>query len=528
MLKKNNFREKLLTKTALLCILILAGFLRINNLQNNPPGFYTDEASIGYNAYKIATTARDEHGKFLPIFFEAFGEYKNPFAIYPVVPFITLFGVNEFAVRLTQAVWGLLNIIAIYFLAKELWNKNIGLLGAFTLAIIPWHVHLSRFIIESHNAFLFFILTGTLFLTKALKDKKQTKYIILTALCFGLSFYTYFATRIFTPLFLISLAFFLRKDLLALLKSQTKKCALALAIFGIIILPFVFHMTSGEGLVRFSQVSTKKSEGKENGLIKKTVMLYKDHLAPKFVFITGESDFPGQELLRHSVPGIGLLYKWQLPFFLLGICALFLTMRGKPKNYNKVIILSMLLLYPTGTLITDATTPFATRSVVGVVPYSLLVALGIQKTLVFLKNRSKLLLVLFLSLVVFTTGFYLKRFIDLSNVYMNRAYGYTGFQYGTKQVADYFLKHQDNYEIMILFYGLDGPQAYLNFYSRGACQNCKANDPQPKNQQIIKLIAVPIYALGDFNAHYDLQALKETIYYPIGEKAFYIFEAKSK
>ena len=58
----------------LLLIFLLASFLRLKNLAVDPPGFYTDEASVGFNAYKILTTARDEHGKFMPIFFEAFGD----------------------------------------------------------------------------------------------------------------------------------------------------------------------------------------------------------------------------------------------------------------------------------------------------------------------------------------------------------------------------------------------------------------------------------------------------------------------
>ena len=124
----------------------------------NPPGFYTDEASIGFNAYKILTTGHDEHGKFMPVFFEAFGEYKSPFAIYPVVPFIAAFGVTESAVRLAQVVFGLLDVVAMFFLARAIWNSSVGLLAAFVLAISPWHVHLSRFIIESHGDMVLTVL----------------------------------------------------------------------------------------------------------------------------------------------------------------------------------------------------------------------------------------------------------------------------------------------------------------------------------------------------------------------------------
>ena len=61
--------NKLSSTTILLSIIILAFILRIYKLAEIPPGFYADEASIGFNAYKILTTLRDEHGKFLPLFF---------------------------------------------------------------------------------------------------------------------------------------------------------------------------------------------------------------------------------------------------------------------------------------------------------------------------------------------------------------------------------------------------------------------------------------------------------------------------
>jgi len=56
----------------LFLILILGFFLRIVNLQNLPHGFFCDEASIGYNAYSLLKTGKDEHGKPWPLFFQAF------------------------------------------------------------------------------------------------------------------------------------------------------------------------------------------------------------------------------------------------------------------------------------------------------------------------------------------------------------------------------------------------------------------------------------------------------------------------
>src|SRR3989338_9030786 len=103
----------------LLWIVLLGFFLRTWKLGSNPPGFYWDEVSLGWNAYSVLKTGFDEHGRFLPIdTFFAFGDYKPPLYIYAAVPSIWLFGLNEFAVRAPSAVAGTLLIVVTYFLAK--------------------------------------------------------------------------------------------------------------------------------------------------------------------------------------------------------------------------------------------------------------------------------------------------------------------------------------------------------------------------------------------------------------------------
>jgi hypothetical protein len=47
-------------------------------LDSVPQGFYQDEAVIGYDGWAIAHYGTDHHGAHLPLFFESFGDYKNP------------------------------------------------------------------------------------------------------------------------------------------------------------------------------------------------------------------------------------------------------------------------------------------------------------------------------------------------------------------------------------------------------------------------------------------------------------------
>ena len=59
-----------------------SSFATSSTSRGRRPGLYVDEASIGYNAWTIAHFGVDEHGIHFPLFFEAFGEYKNPIYVY--------------------------------------------------------------------------------------------------------------------------------------------------------------------------------------------------------------------------------------------------------------------------------------------------------------------------------------------------------------------------------------------------------------------------------------------------------------
>jgi len=523
--------NKLSSTTILLSIIILAFILRIYKLAEIPPGFYADEASIGFNAYKILTTLHDEHGKFMPLFFEAFGEYKNALAIYPVAIAYSFFGVSEFATRLPQAILGVAVVFSMYFLAKELFGKKMGLISAFLMSTIPWHVHLSRFTIESHNAFLLSIVLGTTFLLVSFRKNWEMRFLIFASISFAVAFYTYFATRIFTPLYLLGLGVIFRHELPKLIRSRIRTILIPVTVFIVLTLPFIFHMSSGKGFLRYQQVAIDKEISSPSGLAQKAYQLYFEHFSFDFIFLKGDSDFDGQLSNRHSVNGLGLLYKWQLPFWVLGIFFL-LVQKNLNFAHKKWAILLMLLLFPLGSVLSDAKTPYATRSIIGVVPYTLITAYGLYiafNRLTKLKNQivKIMLSTLAVILVTFIASLFLNRFLNLYQAYINRAYGYIGFQYGSKQIVNYFLENNDKFQLKIIYSGFDGTDALLNFYGLENCKNCYKFDPKPCESDISKLIAVSVDNKSGFDKSYEA-TLKEVIFYPNGIKAFEIFEAFSK
>ena len=112
----NNLTAKIL----LFALLLFLFFIHIWKLDSIPRGLYIDESSIGLNAALIAETGYDEHGKFLPTYFEAFGEYKNPLYIYLNAFIFKLAGVSVFNLRATSFIFFAVFLAGLFLLVKSL------------------------------------------------------------------------------------------------------------------------------------------------------------------------------------------------------------------------------------------------------------------------------------------------------------------------------------------------------------------------------------------------------------------------
>jgi len=223
----NRIKEKLmlfdekygLKWVYILLIMLIATWVRIYHLDEIPLGLYTDEASIGYNAYSISQIGKDEHGQVFPLFFKAFGEYKNPVLIYFAAILIKFFGPSIYILRLTPSILGILTVFYTYKLANVYFDKMVSLLSALLLAISPWHILFSRTVLDPSSLTLFIVL-GLYLFSKGLKEKSDN-YIILSAIPIGISFYCYAIAKLFIPLLYISL-FFIHFDEI----RKRKKCLL--------------------------------------------------------------------------------------------------------------------------------------------------------------------------------------------------------------------------------------------------------------------------------------------------------------
>ena len=148
---------KFIRLTLFLLIILLAVFLRFYKLGEIPNGLYVDEAAIGYNAYSFLKTGRDEYGKPWPVFLRSYGSYAPPLYTYATILPVAFLGLNPFAVRFVSAVSGVLCVLLIYLIFKNLDFLNrrfIPEIGAFILAFSPWTIFFSRGAYEANLAFI--------------------------------------------------------------------------------------------------------------------------------------------------------------------------------------------------------------------------------------------------------------------------------------------------------------------------------------------------------------------------------------
>lgn len=221
------------TKILLVLIIIIAALTRILFLGQFPNGFTGDEAQQGYSAYSILKTGRDEWGELLPIFPRGFGDFKPPLYTYLTIPSVAVFGLTIEAVRFPAAGVGILAVLVLYFLTKELFkDQKVALFSSFLLAINPWHIQLSRTAFEGGLGVLTFSL-GLLFFLKS-----RRKDLILAAIFWGLTLYSYHSWRVFTVIFILGLILIFRKNLLSIKNLVAGIC---LTIF---IIPLLFNVNS--------------------------------------------------------------------------------------------------------------------------------------------------------------------------------------------------------------------------------------------------------------------------------------------
>lgn len=476
----------------LIVIILIAAFLRMYKLGEVPPSPNWDEVALGYNAYSLMHTGKDEYGKFLPLILRSYDDYKPAVYAYFIIPAIKFFGLNVFSVRLPSAVFGIFSVIATYFLVYELFQKwnlqkqfsvsKVAFLSSFLLAVSPWHIQFSRVAFESNVGTAFNIFAALFFL----KGLKKPIFLLVSIVLIGLNLYIYQSEKVFTPLLFLVMTLVFRKELLVIPKKYIVLTLMIcfLALFSLI----GFTLTNKDVFARAKGVSVfsnqteflkrntmKLLEDRQNNdyfgffldnrrfvYTKEIIAGYISHFDINWLFFTGD-------LARHHAPKMGLLYLFELPFLLIGIYAIAF---GNFDKKLKIFIFAWFLIAPIPASVTSGV-PHAVRALNFLPIFQIFVGLGL---IVFISSISKITIgkgyvlkvaggqikyLIFFTLflfVIFNFLYYLDQYFVQQN-YFNS----DDWQYGYKETVFELKRIEDRYEKIVVSNKPHLDQSYMFF-----------------------------------------------------------------
>ena len=188
---------------ALAIVVVCAIAAHVYRIAGLPMGFYPDESSIGWNAWSIATTGRDEHGDAWPLYFRAFGEYKNPVYIYFLALVYNLFGFSEWTTRFASVLCWLAGSGVLAALAWRVFEeRSVRLYALVCLAFTPWLFSLSRISFEVISVFPLIALH--LYAIRRVLEKPSIAWAIVAGCAIGVAAYAYSTLRLLAPLYVIA------------------------------------------------------------------------------------------------------------------------------------------------------------------------------------------------------------------------------------------------------------------------------------------------------------------------------------
>jgi hypothetical protein len=303
-------------------LLALGAALYAAGVPDNPPGFFIDESSIAYNAHLVSEAGRDEHGERFPLFFRAFGEYKNPVYVYLLAAVFKVTGPGVAAARYLSAALGVAAALLLGLLAaRASGRRDAGAAVAFSALLTPWLFELSRVALEV----ALYPLAVTLMLLAvrrvSLKSRWSWADAALVALALALLTYTYSTGRLFAPLVALGLLLFARRAGLA-------SVARAWLLYAVTLAPLaLFHLRHPGALTRrFEFITYIKPESTWAEVAWGFAEHYFGNFNLWWMLVTGD---PKNQII--SVPGMGQIL---LPTFALAAAGAWLVLRrGRERGW---------------------------------------------------------------------------------------------------------------------------------------------------------------------------------------------------
>ncbi len=180
-------------------IFAAALLFRVLWLDRYPAGIQQDEAFAGYFAYALGNYGMDNFGYGFPVYFTAWGSGMSVLYSYLCIPLVKLMGLNIWSIRLPQAVFAFLSLLAFYEILKRTVGEKTAVWGAFLMAINPWHIVMCRWGLDA-SLVPAFMLFGLYFFVLGLEKRP---WLLVSAVMYGLSLYCYATFWLVLPFVLL-------------------------------------------------------------------------------------------------------------------------------------------------------------------------------------------------------------------------------------------------------------------------------------------------------------------------------------
>ena len=316
---KEHILQLLKSRKMLILIIMLIGFaLRLCYIGGIPCGLNQDEAFAGYNAYSLLHYGMDSSGYHNPVYLVAWGSGMNALESYLMIPFVALFGLETWVIRLPQALLGCASLVVFYLLLKKVFNNRTAVMGLIVLAVCPWHIMMSRWGLESNLAPAF-LLFGLYFFVRGAED--NSKWFYASAVSYGLCLYSYATLWPILPvLLLLQVIYCLCYKKISL---RDKHFWLAVVVLGVMALPLLLFLLVNYGYIgeiRTGLLSVPKLTALRSGEI--SLKNLPENLQTTYQMILTQTD----KNYYNAIGEFGIYYKFSNVFVALGVGVLFVGM----------------------------------------------------------------------------------------------------------------------------------------------------------------------------------------------------------
>jgi len=337
-----TFSKNILTNILIpLLLAVISGCIIFYKFPFIPHQISTDEVEFIQLAQSLENTSYTPYSQF------ATGHATLYF--YILLASIKVFGSTVFAVRFPSALFGVIDVVLIYFVFKLLFESSkklnahmqiaLPFVLAFMFGTMRWYFNFARFGFEA-STILFFELSGLLsFLL--FRKYKHLRFLFITGLFIGLSYNSYTPGRIFFILPLVIMIVDFWKEKMSK-KKMLKQLLTLLVPFVIIITPLNLYFTQHEDNRIYEQFFPQNEQ--------LTMQEKAAFLGENITKVSGMFFFEGDSNGRHNYPGKPMLNPFLVILFVIG---LFLSLKNWKKFNNYVFllyfslgILPPLLTYP--------------------------------------------------------------------------------------------------------------------------------------------------------------------------------------